>query len=543
MLITSQNRDITKQAQWFHEMTILDPNNSWQLLLNTVFTRHNNHPSCPDHLEHIGREILAKCHGLPSAIKDVGRLLVERQSAREWEDVLQMMDLSVMSDAFELSYQRLSPELKLCFLCLAFFRQGTTIRAEKLVQVWIAGGMVHQEEQMEEIAASYLDGLISRYMVKVVDKTKDDRVKNCRVYDVFHKPSTKKAEDEINLEILTEEGSSRPVHKPRHRAVYCTRAGFIHSTNQNNFLRSLFFHGSGSFNREMSYWESFELLRVLDFEGFGLEEFPEAISSLNGLKYLGLRNNYIKELPESLGCLENLKVLDISLNFAVVVPDVIWKMESLRHLYMSEIVCRTGLKIDRLKNLRTLAYISVDNWIYERSSLQTMTSLRKLGIQELHQHSNISNLLESLGHLKNLVCLNLRGFRFNTMPSLNEVGYLSNLTQLKMEGLLAALPGAEDFPPNLCYLTLVNTSLDQDPMPVVEKLSKLLYIKLRNAYTGDRMVISQEGFPRLQVMRMGELCHLRYVYVEAGAIPMLRRWEINGCPYLENLPRRATIID
>ncbi|KAL8557689.1 hypothetical protein ACS0TY_004962 [Phlomoides rotata] len=542
LLITSRNRDVTKQAQWFHEMKILDPNNSWQLLLNTAFARHNNLPN-PEHLEHIGREILTKCHGLPSAIKEVGRLLIERQSEREWEDVLQTMDLSVMSNVFELSYRRLSPQLKLCLLSLAFFRQGTTIRAEKLVQVWIAGGMVHQGEQMEEIAASHLDGLISRYMVKVEDKTKDDRVKNCRVYDVFHKPSIKKAEDEISLEILTEEESTRPVHKPRHRAIYCTRAGFIYSPNQGNFLRSLFFHGGGSFDGEMAYWRSFELLRVLDFEGFGLEEFTEAISSLNGLKYLGLRNNYIKELPESLGHLKNLKVLDISLNFAVVVPDVIWKMESLRHLYMSEIVCRAGLKIDRLKNLRTLAYISVDNWIYERSSLQTMTCLRKLGIQELNQQSNISYLLESLAHLRNLVCLNLKGFRFNMMPSLNEVGYLGNLTQLKMDGLLAALPGVDDFPPNLCYLTLVNTSLDQDPMPVVEKLSKLLYVKLRNAYTGDRMVISQQGFPRLKVMRMGEFSHLRNVYVEAGAMPVLQRWEINGCPYLENLPRRATIID
>ncbi|KAL8544519.1 hypothetical protein ACS0TY_004912 [Phlomoides rotata] len=142
--------------------------------------------------------------------------------------------------------------------------------------------------------------------------------------------------------------------------------------------------------------------------------------------------------------------------------------------------------------------------------------------------------------MDNLACLNLRGSRFNRMPSLNEVGHLSNLVQLKINGLLAALP---DFPPNLCYLTLVNTCLDQDPMQVLEKLPKLMYLRLRNAYTGDVMVISQEGFLRLQVLRMGELWHLRNVCVDEGAMSMLRRWEINGCPYLENLPRRAAIID
>ncbi|KAL8544520.1 hypothetical protein ACS0TY_004913 [Phlomoides rotata] len=298
------------------------------------------------------------------------------------------MDLSVMSNVFDSSYQILPSQLKFCFLCLAFFRHGTTIRAEKLVQVWIAGGMVRQGEQMEEIAASYLDGLISRYMVIVEEKTKDDRVKNCRIYDVLHKPSIKKAEDEISLEILTEEGSSRPVHKPRHRAIYCTRASFNYSMNQDdNFLRSLFFHGGGSFDHTPSYWKSFELLKVLDFEGFGLEEFPEAISSLSGLRYLGLRNNYIREVPNSLGRLECLEVLDISLNFAIVLPNVLWRMKRLRHLYMSEMICKGGLKIDMLMNLWTLAYISVDNWTYKRSSLRMMTSLRKLGVEELSEQS------------------------------------------------------------------------------------------------------------------------------------------------------------
>ncbi|KAH6760328.1 hypothetical protein C2S51_017277 [Perilla frutescens var. frutescens] len=544
LMLTSRTRNILEDAQYIHEMKLLDPNKSWQLFLKTVFT----HMKCPNHLEKIGRKILKKCNGLPLAIKVVGsQLAIKKQSESVWENFLESIDLSAISAELELSYVKLPPKLKSYFLCLGFFKEGTTIRVEKLVQVWNAGGMVSQlgvekKQINEELGRRYLDKLINQYMVQVKDIARDSRVKNTHMNDHFHRLAIAKAEEEIRFEVLMKDGNHPPTHKPRHRAIYCSRDKFNYSTNQDKHLFSLFFHGGGNFDASPSYWKRFERLRILDMEGFGLKALPEMVGTLTRLRYLGLRNNCIQELPHSLGCLKKLEVLDIALNFMVQVPNIIWEMESLRHLYMSEIICPKPLKIDALKHLQTLTYISVDNRKYKLSGLQMMNSLRKLGVEDLDGSSNISKLFASLVKLGNLDCLILRGFRFRSMPSLDELGILGRLTQLKLDGLLTKLPSAVKFPPNIRYLTLVNSSLDEDPMPELGKLSKLLYLELRNAFIGTQMMVSHDMFGELQVLCIGEMWHLRNLRVEEGAMPMLKQLEISSCPYLETLPEEIGLM-
>ena len=61
-----------------------------------------------------------------------------------------------------------------------------------------------------------------------------------------------------------------------------------------------------------SYWKSFELLKILDMEDFGVKTLSETIGTLTELRYLGLRNNYLTNIPRWLGDLEDLEVLDIA---------------------------------------------------------------------------------------------------------------------------------------------------------------------------------------------------------------------------------------
>lgn len=72
-------------------------------------------------------------------------------------------------------------------------------------------------------------------------------------------------------------------------------------------------------------------------------------------------------------------------------------------------------------------------------------------------------------------------------------------------------------------------------MPELEKLSELNFLKLRNAYNGQEMVISGDGFRGLDVLCIEELRHLRNVRVGKGG-KYLHKLEIYNCPYLENLP-------
>ncbi|XP_057802967.1 disease resistance protein RPM1-like [Salvia miltiorrhiza] len=315
-------------------------------------------------LQPMAKQMLRKCGGLPLAIKEVGKQLAEKKvSGRSgWEQLLESVDFGSTLKLLEPFYQKLDPKLEPCFMCMAFFKENTTLRAEKLTQIWVAGGVVSRYKY-----ESYLNGLINESVIDVQDKSTEYRMNH-----VLHMLSIQKAEEKLGFEILRNNGNNRPSESPRHhRVTICSRDKFNYSTDQDKHLVSLFFHGGGYLDASPSYWKSFkQRLKILDLEDFGLKILPETISTLMELRYLGLRNYYIKELPQSLGRLKNLEVLDIAQNFMMEVPDIIWEMDSLHHLYLSDVIFRKPLKIDVLQFLETLTYVSVDNLTYELSSLR-----------------------------------------------------------------------------------------------------------------------------------------------------------------------------
>ncbi|XP_057802160.1 probable disease resistance RPP8-like protein 2 [Salvia miltiorrhiza] len=530
LLLTSHTThiDIYVYDEDVYKMNPLDSKKSWQLFLKTI--NHGNklmgEHKFPMNLEYMGKQMLRKCGGLPLAIKAVGKQLAEKKVSREseWEQLLDSVDFGSTLKLLEPFYHKLDPKLRPCFFSMAFFKENTTLREEKLIQIWLAGGAVYD-------CLRSLYGLINESVIDVKDK-----ITEYSMNPVLHMLSTQKAEEEFGLEMLRNNGNNRPCHQsPRHhRVIICSRNKFNYSMDQDKLLVSLFFHGGGYFDANPSYWKRFEKLKILDLEDFGLKFIPDSIGTLMELRYLGLRNNYIKEIPESLGCLEKLEVLDIAQNFMVEVPDIIWEIRSLRHLYLSNVICRKPSKIGALQNLKTLTYVSVDNWTHELSGLKMLSFFEKLGIEELDGNSDVSKLFVSLAVLVRVKHLILRGYRFRSMPCLDEVGNLERLKTLKLDGLIARLP--RSFPANIESLTLVNSCLDEDPMPLLGKLPNLEYLKLRNAYTGQQMVISPNTFDYLGVMCIEELWNLRNVQCGKDAMQILWKLEIHDCPYLDSLP-------
>ncbi|KAL0402519.1 UNVERIFIED_CONTAM: putative disease resistance RPP8-like protein 2 [Sesamum latifolium] len=345
-------------------------------------------------------------------------------------------------------------------------------------------------------------------MVQVKEMSTSDRIKTCYVHDLLHELSIKKAKEEISFEIL-KEGNYQSLNKARHRAVYCSAERSILG-NSNTRLRSLFIRGAGIADEIPSYWKSFGRLRVLDFEDFELTNLPDSIRELTWLRYLGLRNTNIKELPSSLGCLRNLEVLDIAKNKGIEVPNVLWKLSKLCCFYMSEIKCKVPLKIDTLKNLQTLKYIPLHNWSLEHAA--QLTSVYNLSIN-LGENLDIDELCTSLAKMENLISLRLNGSVERNIRSLDQLTNLHRLTKLKINGLVAKLPSASNFPPNLSYLILQG-----------------------------QMVISQDGFPRLRVLSLNYLKFLKNIQLEKGAMAELNRLEIIRSPLLESLPEELRFM-
>lgn len=230
LLLTTRNKTIAKYGEFVHEMKALDSNESWELLLNKAFIGGTNIGESIQKLENIGRQILEKCHGLPLAISVVGGLLVETQTKSGWEQVLNQINSyllgaeSSVSTILELSYQNLSPQMKSCFLCLAFFKEDSTIPAKRLVDIWVGQGLIQHEgnRTVDEIARGYLNELINRSMVQTGDLLIDDRVETCSLHDLLREVCLRKAKEEIGLETVKgEEGvSSLTFCRPRHRVVY-----------------------------------------------------------------------------------------------------------------------------------------------------------------------------------------------------------------------------------------------------------------------------------------------------------------------------------
>ncbi|XP_047949721.1 disease resistance RPP8-like protein 3 [Salvia hispanica] len=484
-------------------------------------------------LERKGREMLKKCGGLPIAIIDVGREKAkQRLLGIEWEELFDSIDLSKTLKLLEPMYLELDENLKPCFLHMSFFKENAIMREEKLHHIWAANGV---ETDIAPCAS-----LVGQSIIEVVHPYPERfRVKRCRMNPVLHMLSIKKAEEEIGLEILRNNGNNRPLVSPRHRVIHCGRVKFNHSANQDKYLVSLIFHGGGRYldDAGQSYWKNFEHIKILDIEDFGAKTISESIGTLTELRYLGLRNNYVEEIPHSLEGLKELEVLDIALNFMVEVPDIIKEMGGLRHLYMSDVICRKPLEVDALQKLKTLTFMSIYSWIYEASNLEKMTSLHKLGVEEIDENSDVSELFPSLAKLKELNHLILRGFRFRMMSCLDEIRVLHmrrKIRTLRLDGCIARLPTAYSFPREIKYLALVNTCLDENPMPILMKLSSLRRLKLRNAYNGRELVFKMM---KLQILCISELWNLREVRFEECEDADLEQLEIMNCPHLETLPQ------
>ncbi|XP_057802218.1 putative disease resistance protein At1g50180 isoform X2 [Salvia miltiorrhiza] len=305
LLLTTRNNVIGKYCQYVHKMNVLDSEKSWELLLKKAFIGSVD-GNCTEELESIGRQILEKCHGLPLAIRAVGGLLVETQTHSGWKEVLNQMNSylgraeSSVSTILELSYHNLSPQLKSCFLCLAFFKEDATIPAKRLINIWVGQGLIQQEgsRTIDEIGRGYLNELINRSMVQVEDVIIDNHVENCRLHDLLREICLRRAKEEICLEIVKweERISSESSYKPRHRVVYGKNLE-TSSRDHNKYLRSLFLlNVNGDSNVYMStpshYWKSFQLLKMLDLDGFAFQRLPRSIRLLTGLKCLRIHKSH-----------------------------------------------------------------------------------------------------------------------------------------------------------------------------------------------------------------------------------------------------------
>ncbi|KAF8398842.1 hypothetical protein HHK36_014705 [Tetracentron sinense] len=493
VMLTTRNRDVALHALSNpHELRLLNNEESWELFLKKAFVQGNSvTASCPRDLEESGKQIVAKCGGLPLAIVVLGGLLSRKDKIPSvWSKVLEsvnwhFINLKQCSDILALSYHDLPYYLKSCFLYCGLFPEHCEIRASKLIQLWIAEGFIQQrgEETMEDVAEDYLEELIHRSMIQVAKRRSDGGIKTCYSHDLLRDLAIKEAKRDRFFDIDGKVSPSRVRRLAIHRSI----DEYISQNGSNRSLRSLLCFTNSLQKAQWRFlFGGLKLLKVMDLENVSISRLPKEIGELLHLRYLSLRLTYIASLPSSIGNLRNLQTLDLRYTGIAHIPKAIWKMHQLRHLYADSAQIDGRPRPDRLKNLRSL-------WL--GGGDESTIPIPLFFPHNLHRH------------------------------------------KLYLNGRTEKLPHPHEFPPNLTKLSLRYSELEQDRIATLEKLPNLRILKLlKESYVGSEMVCNVRGFPRLQFLELRYLDKLEDWKVAEGAMPSLKHLELDGCIGLKMLP-------
>ncbi|XP_042010409.1 putative late blight resistance protein homolog R1B-23 [Salvia splendens] len=509
VLITSRDLKVGAHSATVkpHELKPLDENESWTLLQLEVF---GNEEDCPNDLRGMGKYLAKKCDGVPLTIIVIGGVLVDQLASsmssmgaiKKWETMAENLSNALeneqrIRDVVALSYERLSNDLRDCFVYIGVFPEDYEIPVKLLSRLWIAEGFIHPKEgkSLEQIAEENVDDLICRNLLNVDKRNHMGGVKTCRVHDMIRAFCISKSKDQNlfqQIKLNKQTGVLEPPVsevKNLHRLCFQSDLSKFLSENPNGpHVRSFLCFYKESVELEKEYLSVilsehfFPKLRILESKSVKFHQFPKKVPRLIHLRYLTLHVDTLDSLPKQISQLWNLQALVVETKLRFITMDAnIWKMIGLRHLNTkAAIKLKTDFEGEAGQNLQTLDRLSPESCteaVYKRAK-----NLKTLGISG------------------NLV-------KFFENKNLNE---LHHLEKLKLENNLDFEPTSVDllyppqlncFPPHLKRLTLKKTSLGWQHMSTLAMIRSLEVLKLKdNAFVGLSWNASYHKFPNLQLL-------------------------------------------
>ncbi|KAJ3672621.1 hypothetical protein LUZ60_007342 [Juncus effusus] len=526
VILTTRSMEIAKSADPYtnpYELRLLDDQESRALFLRKIYPNENL-LEFVDELKEVGEELLTICGGLPLYLVLLGGLLSTKvKTFNVWSNVLKTLN-SQSNDVLGLCYDELSHGLKPCFLYIGAFEGGSEIRASQLKRLWMAESLVLDKKdnlEREQIANLYLEYLIKRSLFLVTKRKYNGNPSRITIHRLIRDLCIKEGKENNFLNV--EEPNLNNISSSSSPTVSTARRLAFHGGISNAYidprslglmtpsLRTLMYFGSSKLEHRLGqHLDGLKLLTVIDVEGERrLTTIPNEITNLIHLKYLRWivhSNHGVKSLP-SLGSLHNLQTL--ATNAMIRVED--------------------GL--DALKNLRCLTHVKCGMLVAKQ--IIKLTSLKRLKIT--FNEKVIFNQFEKQRAIESVSLFGEEGSiqpeAFTVFPSLHKLKVCGKLSDSK------PLPAYSLFPQGLTKLALINSRLNKDPMPTLEKLPNLVILSLEDrAYDGKSMVCSPMGFPLLTRLVIKKLEKLEEWKVAFGAMKRLGSLTIEGCRRLKMLP-------
>ncbi|KAF7046986.1 hypothetical protein CFC21_055967 [Triticum aestivum] len=407
VLITTRHDTVARSMKAFHPYHHVDklaPQDAWSLLKKQVLTSQENEPEV-DRLEDIGFQIVAKCDGLPLAIKVMGGLLCKKEKTRrDWQDVLNddIWSVSQMSKelnyAIYLSYQDLSPYIKQCFLHFSLKPKKTLINDTEIVSMWVGEGLVEGDTYSRNLEEGnkYYKELIVRNLIEVDTDYPSQLI--CNMHDVIRSFAQFVARDET---LVGHNGDTikTNLRSPNYLRLSIETKGVGSDEfewrylREQKLLRSLILTGSLK-SQPGDSLTNFPSLRLLHIESANIAALVESMYQLKHLRYLALKRTDICRLPENIHEMQFLQHINLEgCESFMELPDSIIKLQGLRYLDIDDTrVCSIPRGFRALTNLSALygfpAYIDGD-WC----SLEELGSLSQLNYLSLESLENVSSAL------------------------------------------------------------------------------------------------------------------------------------------------------
>ncbi|KAG7604768.1 P-loop containing nucleoside triphosphate hydrolase [Arabidopsis thaliana x Arabidopsis arenosa] len=567
MLLTSRNEGVGIHADptcLTFRASILNPEESWKLCERIVFPRRDEtEVRLDEEMEAMGKEMVTHCGGLPLAVKALGGLLANKHTVPEWKRVSdnigsQIVGGSCLDDnslnsvyrILSLSYEDLPTHLKHCFLHLAHYPEDSKIYTQDLFNYWAAEG-IYDGSTIQDSGEYYLEELVRRNLVIADNRylISEFKIKNCQMHDMMREVCLSKAKEENFLQIIKDPTCTSTINaqspsRSRRLSIHSGKAFHILGHRNNAKVRSLIVSRfeEDFWIRSASVFHNLTLLRVLDLSWVKFEggKLPCSIGGLIHLRYLRLYGAVVSHLPSTMRNLKLLLYLNLSVHNEdlIHVPNVLKEMLELRYLSIPvKMDDKTKLELGDLVNLEYLYGFSTQHTSV--TDLLRMTKLRNLTVS-LSERYNFKTLSSSLRELRNLETLYVLFSRKTYMVDHMGEFVLDHFIHLKELGLvvrMSKIPDQHQFPPHLVHIFLFYCGMEEDPMPILEKLHHLKSVQLRyKAFVGRRMVCSKDGFTQLCALDISKQSELEDWIVEEGSMPCLRTLTIHDCEKLKELP-------
>nr|UBY07099.1 NBS-LRR disease resistance protein [Dasypyrum villosum] len=365
-------------------------------------------------------DIVKRCRGSPLAATALGSVLRTKSSEEEWKAIAIRSNIcteeSGILPILKLSYNDLSSQMKQCFSFCAVFPKDYEIDVDKLIQLWIAHGFIHEQKEVrpETIGQRIFSELASRsFFVEVKQvrvsfnerRGRDNYSKHtCKIHDLMHDVALSTMEKECALAPEKPGQAEWLPDTARYLLLSCKEPEIILNDSlaklspaiQTLLCDRYIQHPL----RHLSKYSSLKALQLYTWSS----SFPLESKHLHHLRYLDLSSSWIKALPEDISILYNLQTLNVSgCRQLRRLPMQMKYMTALRHLYTHNCPEMRNMPGDirKLVSLQTLTCFIAGPTSSECSGVGELEQLNLGGELQLHQLENVTEEDAKAANLKN----------------------------------------------------------------------------------------------------------------------------------------------